>query len=239
MHLSARLFTLAGQVPDDTIVADIGTDHALLPLYLVSSGRCPRVVAVEAAEGPFNRAKEAIQAFGLEHSIDLRLGDGLSVIKPGEVDVVVIAGMGGGQMVSIMEKSPQVRATVRRWILQPMRGTAEVRKYLVQNGFRIVDEQLVRESRQIYEIIVSEPGYERVDDEIVLEVGPRLIERRDPLLKELIARQIQHYRRILLQIEAGQTPRALSALREFQRRIQKLGEIAQRLGESPSGRRFS
>ncbi len=237
MHLSARLLKLAAKVPDDAVVADIGTDHALLPIYLVSSGRCPRAIAVEVADGPYQRAKEAIESFGLSHAIDLRLGDGLTVIRPGEVDVVVMAGMGGSQMIAIMEKSPRVRASVRRWILQPMRGAAEVRRYLYSQGLWICDEELARESRHIYEIIVAEPGHEPIADDIVFEVGPRLIERRDPLLQEVIAERINIYRRILVQVESGSTSRALSALQEFQDKIRRLGRLAEQLQQPAQGGR--
>ncbi|HEY8449512.1 MAG TPA: class I SAM-dependent methyltransferase [Bacillota bacterium] len=233
MHLSARLLKLASKVPDDTVVADIGTDHALLPIYLVSIGRCPRAIAVEAAEGPFRRAREAIAAFGLEDSIDLRFGNGIEVLQPGEVDVAVIAGIGGTQIVSILEAQPAVRASIRRFVLQPTRGAAEVRRFLHQNGYRLCDEELVPEARQIHEIIVAEPGVEAIDDEILYEIGPRLLERRDPLLGAFIRERIQHYRRILLQVEAGQTQRALEALREFQERIRRLGQVAEQLGGPP------
>jgi len=226
MRLSPRLLKLAAKVPDYAVVADIGTDHALLPIYLVSTGKCPRAVAVELKEGPYQAARTAIESFNMSGSVDLRRGDGLKPVVPGEVDAVVIAGMGAEQMIRILEESPQVRASVPWFVLQPMEDAPKLRGYLVTHGFRLADEELVRDGDEIYEIICAAPGQEHIEDELLLEVGPRNVERRDPLLPELIERRIQRYRRILIQVEQGRTQRAVEAMREIQERIRRLDALA-------------
>lgn len=226
MRLSPRLLRLASKIADYSVVADIGTDHALLPIYLVLTGRCPRVIAIEAAEGPFQVAKTAIESFCLQDAIDLRFADGLHGLSPGEADVVVMAGMGGSQMIHILSDNPSVRATIPAFVLQPTCGAPELRRFLIGNGFRLADEELVRDGNEIYEIICATPGSEPMPDEILLEVGPRVVERRDPLLREFVDRRIQHYRRILVQVEQGTSQRAVDALRELQERVRRLDQLA-------------
>ncbi|HEX7159778.1 MAG TPA: class I SAM-dependent methyltransferase [Trebonia sp.] len=226
MRLSPRLLKLAGKVPDYAVVADIGTDHALLPIYLVSTGKCPRAIAVEVHEGPYEVARAAIESFAMGDAVDLRRGDGLKPLMPGEVDAVVIAGLGGGQMIRMLEDAPQVRASVPWFVFQPMDDAADLRRFLVDHGFRLADEELVRDGDEIYEIICAAPGRERIDDDLLYEVGPRNVERRDPLLAEFIERRIQRYRRILIQVEQGRTQRAVDAMRELQRLIRRLDDLA-------------
>src|SRR5690606_28962071 len=103
MRLSARLLKLAGKVPDNAVIADIGTDHALLPIYLISTGRASRVIAVEVADGPYRQADRALRTFGMENAVELRKGDGLRALSPGEVDAAIIAGVGGRQMIAMLE----------------------------------------------------------------------------------------------------------------------------------------
>lgn len=233
MRLSPRLLKLAGKVPDYAVVADIGTDHALLPIYLVSTGKCPRAIAVELNEGPYEAARVAIESFSMTDAVDLRRGNGMQVLTPGEVDAVVIAGMGGGQMIRILEAAPQVRASVPWFVFQPMDDAPELRRFLINHGFRLADEELVRDGREIYEIICAAPGEESIDDDLLLEVGPRNVDRRDPLLAEFIERRIQRYRRILIQVEQGRTPRAVDAMRQLQERIRRLDALARAVTTMP------
>ncbi|MEX2356093.1 MAG: class I SAM-dependent methyltransferase [Thermaerobacterales bacterium] len=225
MKLSARLLKLAQRVPEDTVVVDVGTDHALLPIYLVATGRCRRAIAVEASGGPFRKADQSIRQFGLQAQIDLRLGDGLSVVRPGEADVLVIAGMGGATMSGILSAEPATARSLPLWLLQPFRGSARLRRYLVSRGYRLVHEELVRDSNTIYEMIEVRPGEERIEDEVLYEVGPRLLERRDPLLAAFLTEKIQYYRRLLLQVGVPHSPRAQLALEGFQAKIRRLGAV--------------
>ncbi|MGQ9558791.1 MAG: class I SAM-dependent methyltransferase, partial [Desulfurispora sp.] len=103
MQLSARLSAIAGLIPAGSVVVDVGTDHARLPVYLVRSGRCPRALATEINRQPWQRARAAVAEAGLSDRIAVRLGDGLAPLRPGEADVAVLAGMGGGPIGRILQ----------------------------------------------------------------------------------------------------------------------------------------
>lgn len=157
-RLSPRLRAVAAAVPPGAVVADIGTDHALLPAYLTASGRCPRAIAVERRPGPLAAAARTLTALGLEGRVELRRGDGLHALAPGEVDAVVLAGLGGQTIAAIISARPDVAVTVRRWVLQPMRGEAALRAWLRQAGWQVVEQGTVSSRGRIYPIIVAEPG---------------------------------------------------------------------------------
>lgn len=204
MRLSPRLFKIASLVPEKTVVADIGTDHALLPVYLVATGKCPRAIASDSRPGPLEAARATVSAFGVAGQVDLRLGYGLTVLSPREADVVVLAGMGGETILACLERSREVLGGVERLVLQPMTAAARVRRWLLARGFRLAAEELVREGDRIYEIIAAEPGEEppvsSLLAEVGLEVGPRLWEGPHPLLRSFIADRLSRYRRILAQM---------------------------------------
>lgn len=207
VKLPARLLGVAGLVPEGAVVADIGTDHALLPVYLVTTGKCPRVIASDVRPGPLEAARATVRAFGVERHVELRLGFGLAVLQPHEADAVVIAGVGGHSIAAILERSPAVRDSVRRFVLQPAKGAAFLRRWLADHGFRLVAEELAREGNRFHEAMAAEAGREEVAHpllrELGLEVGPRLWEGRHPLLRSFLEDKLDRCRRILARMEAS------------------------------------
>ncbi len=207
MRLSPRLLKIASLVPEGAVVADVGTDHALLPAYLVVTGKCPRAIATDVRPGPLAAARATLRELGVERQVELRLGYGLTVLKPREVDAVVIAGVGAHTAIAILERSPAVRASVRRFVLQPAKGAALLRRWLAEHGFRLVKEELAREGNRFHEVMAVEAGREEVRHplllELGLEVGPRLWEERHPLLRAFLEDRLSRYRRILARIEAS------------------------------------
>ncbi|MBX5464836.1 MAG: SAM-dependent methyltransferase [Clostridia bacterium] len=191
MQLSPRLLAIARQVPPERVVADVGTDHALLPVYLVSTGIAPRAIAVELRRGPLDQALRNVQSFGLAGQVELRQGDGLEALAPGEAEVGVIAGLGGDRIVEILEARPEVRASIPCWVLQPMSHAGGLRRWLVSHGYRLADEELVAEGGHVYEVIRAEPGREPPQEALIMEIGPRLWERREPLLAPLLRRRLE------------------------------------------------
>ncbi len=208
MELSKRLAAVARHVPAGAAVADIGTDHAYLPVYLVQKGISPRVVAGDINRGPFDAARLTVQASGLEKCIDLRMGDGLNILKPGEVSVLVVAGMGGKTVCAIFDQGQAVLQFVRRLVIQPMRDIPMVRRWLAGHGWRIVDEDMVVEDGHYYVVIVAEPGLEIIEDSFALKVGPRLLEKKDIVLREFLNRRIVEIKSILTEITRAQSPAA-------------------------------
>ncbi len=182
IKLSNRLEAVAEKVLPGSTVADIGTDHGYLAVHLAVEGICPFVVATDRAKGPLASAKQLVELLSLEHEIDMRLGDGLSVLQPGEVNTICIAGMGGMAIIDIMQSQPEVVKASQRFIFQPMRGASNLRQYLVENGFAIVDEDLAVDDGFYYEVIVAEPGQMTLTEDEA-EFGPLLLQKQHPLLK--------------------------------------------------------
>ena len=138
-------------------VADIGTDHAYLPAYLVENGICPSAIAADIGEGPLENARKVVSASHLlSEKIELRLSDGLEKISSEEADDVVIAGMGGILIGEILTKAPWVKSEEKRLILQPMSHAEDVRKYLCENGFEIIKEKASTDGKHNYVVIVAE-----------------------------------------------------------------------------------
>ncbi|CAG7620162.1 tRNA (adenine(22)-N(1))-methyltransferase [Paenibacillus allorhizosphaerae] len=193
LRLSKRLEMIAEEVPAGSRLADIGSDHALLPAYLAERGTIVNAVAGEVNPGPFEAAAKQVRSSGLEHRIDVRRGDGLEVIAPGEVDVITIAGMGGALIVSILEAGKPKLEGVTRLVLQPNVGESLVRAWLLEHNWALIGERIVEEDDKIYEILTAiAPGqgdmtnariYEPLalsgktiaDRNVLLKMGPYLV----------------------------------------------------------------
>ncbi|MDN5330965.1 MAG: tRNA (adenine22-N1)-methyltransferase [Tepidanaerobacteraceae bacterium] len=197
MKLSERLLEIADLVPRGSCVSDVGTDHALLPIYLVKKGIARRVIAVESKLGPWTRARENVRKAGMADLIDVRLGDGFEPLKPGEVDVAIIAGLGGETIWSIMEKSPDIVNSLCAIILQPMKNAHRLRKALFENCFEITEERVVFSKSKYYEIMVVKKGDSSFFSEEDVILGPVLKRRRTPEVLGYIEARI---RRLLIKL---------------------------------------
>lgn len=225
VKLSNRLKLLASFVPGGSFVADIGTDHGYLPVYLVLKGICPRAVAADINQGPLESARTNIMDKNASDRIDLRLGNGLRVLKPGEVDTLVIAGMGGGTIRDILSASPEVARMARRLILQPMGDEMELRVYLLDNGWTLIDEELLLEDGRLYVVIVAERGTEKLEDPILLELGPMLVQKKHPLLKVLLQKLKEKYERILKGLACSSHPAAGEKAQGIREKLRRLEEM--------------
>ncbi len=158
IHLNPRLKKIANLVPPNSCTADIGTDHAYIPITLVGSGITPRAIASDIKKGPVSRAAANIRAHGLEQKIETRLGAGLSTLSENDAEVIIIAGMGGILISNILKASPRIAKNAKLLILQPMTAVTELRKYLSENNYEITSEYLEAEEEKIYNIIVAKPN---------------------------------------------------------------------------------
>ena len=140
MELTPRLGAIAQQVPLGARLADVGTDHGYLPVWLLLNGRIKGAVAADLRKGPLERARETAQLYGQSVAISFRLCDGLTDIISDEVDTVVIAGMGGETIIDILKAAPWTRQE-KLLLLQPMTGIPNLRRWLQNNGYAILDEQ--------------------------------------------------------------------------------------------------
>jgi tRNA (adenine22-N1)-methyltransferase len=223
MELSKRLQAIASYIPSGARVADIGGDHAWLLVALAQEGRIASGLVGEVRLGPYQNAQSRVREYGCEKIIDVRLGDGLSVYEWGEVDVVVIAGMGGTLIRDILQRGKEKLAGVKRLVLQPNVAGKPLREWLLGNGWVLVDEELVLDQEILYEIIVAEPGEgERIEEDWRLMVGPLLWQKRHPLLRLRLQREIEKMNRVFMHL--GESKRSAAAQ---QKRKQVKEEIEQ------------
>lgn len=142
------------------IVADIGTDHAYIPIKLIENNIAEKVIASDIKKGPVEIAKQNIKKFGFENKIEVRLGSGLSVLKKNEADTIIIAGMGGEMIEKILREDKETAKSASLLILQPMNSQYELRKFLINNGYKITGEDIAVEGFKVYNILIAEKGYQ-------------------------------------------------------------------------------
>lgn len=222
VKLSARLRLIADQTPRGSRLADIGSDHALLPVYLAQQGIVASAIAGELNEGPFQAARKQVKLAGLADTIAVRHGDGLSVLQPHEADAVVIAGMGGSTITAILEQGLSRLVGVSKLILQPNVGEALVRAWLLKRGWLLEDEHIVEEDGVIYEVLVARPeageedraAHERLyvpaepsaaapplGRELLLLLGPHQLRKAEAAFVRKWERELDKRRRIIGQLE--------------------------------------
>lgn len=156
IHLDTRLQMVASFVRKYSVVADIGTDHAYLPIFLVNKGVCKKAIACDIRKGPLDSAMHNIRLYKQTDAIECRLGNGLQPICEKEVQDVVIAGMGGENIRDILSECQWIKDKKIRLILQPMTHAEVVRKFLYENNFSILHEQTTMDERHVYVVIVAE-----------------------------------------------------------------------------------
>lgn len=185
-QLSKRLAEVASLVPTGCRLADIGSDHAYLPVHLLVQGKICAAIAGEINEGPLQAAKKQVEKLGLDSVVDVRKGDGLEVIESGEVDVISIAGMGGALICQILDAGIEKLHKVQRLILQPNVASHLVRQWLLDHGWELKQESLIEEDGKYYEVLMAEPGnehqtYEGMDQqekERAILMGPFLLKEK-------------------------------------------------------------
>lgn len=222
MKLDNRLAAIAGLVPKGSRLADIGSDHAYLPCALVREGQVAHAIATDKNEGPYEAAKRTIQDEELIGQVEARLGDGLAPIKPGEVDVLSISGMGGNLMQEILAAHPEVLESVSTVVLQPQNAAEELRGWIYDRGWHIDEEELAIEDDRIYTILRAVRGKREKPAPILLAVGPVLWEKKPPLLQAYMEQLIFSCRRVLTGMEGSEAARRSEKYREMQQRMKEL-----------------
>ena len=165
--MTPRLYAIASMVPQGAFFADVGTDHAYLPIYLAENNLIFHAVAADINRGPLLRAKGNIKKYNLEEKIDTCLSDGFEELDGNSFDTASIAGMGGILIARILEKAPRGKL----YILQPMRDAHFLRAYLSSNGFELVDEKLAEEGNKIYTVIAVRDGKEVLSEKELYDFG--------------------------------------------------------------------
>jgi len=198
IKLSKRLQQIADMVKYDSLV-DVGSDHALLPMYLLLEGRIGKALATDVARGPLGRGQAGAVRYGLESNIEFRLNDGLSGIDPFSFSTCVIAGMGGESIVRILENDLSIALSFSQLILSPQRDMELVRRFLCCSSFELVDEVMLLEDGKFYNILNCSYACEHAGDvgrnEAEYIFGRHLIERKCPVLARFIEAEIEKFTR--------------------------------------------
>jgi tRNA (adenine22-N1)-methyltransferase len=210
-------------------IADIGTDHGYIPIYLIKNKICEFAIACDINKGPLEKAKENIKLENLEDKISLRLGSGFDKLTSGEANVAIIAGMGGHLIKDLIESGMEVFKALDYLILQPVQNPDVLRKYIYDSGFEVIKEELCIDEKIFYEIIKIRYANKNEDikdvaNDIFYEVSYDLIKQRHPLVNEFIQYKINKYSNIL---EYIQEDSSLANLRkkEVKEKIYKLEEL--------------
>lgn len=228
MHLDKRLEAAAALLPQEEglWLADIGTDHAYLPVELARQGRISRAVAGDIAAGPCQAARTTVALYGMKNKISVRQGCGLEVLR-GEKDiascVIVVAGMGAGTIIEILAAELELALQARALVLQPMAGAALLRQWLLEHGWLLAQEALTADRAHFYELMRAERGsspcaYSQAE----LAVGPGNLEKRGPLLPQQFARQIGQLKTLLANMERSEQARRSEKYRRSRELLQEL-----------------
>ena len=196
VKISNRLTTAAALVTQGYTLADVGTDHGYIPIYLLQQEKIPSAIAMDINEGPLERAKEHIALYGLQAYIQTRLSDGVAALKPGEVEAVLIAGMGGGLVMHILKDGEKVCQSAKELILQPQSEIEHVREFLREKGYTILAEDMVYEDGKFYPMMKVQYQGENENAQKASEVlklsdlyGGLLLQNRHPVLKTFLEKE--------------------------------------------------
>ena len=188
IKINDRLLTAVPFVRQGTRFADIGTDHAYLPIYLMKKNIISSAIAADINQGPLYKADENINKYGFKDSISTVLCDGLAKIEPDSVDDIAIFGMGGELIIKIVDEAGWLKDTKKRLILQPMTHPEKLREYLAKNGFYILGETLSFDRDKIYQTICAQyDGIVRDYDAFTYTFGEYILKNKNDLLIELMS----------------------------------------------------
>lgn len=230
MKLSCRLETIASFVQKGSRIADIGTDHGYIPIYLVREGVVSSALAMDIRTGPLERAENHIKEYGLEDRISVRISDGLMRLLPNEADTVIIAGMGGGLLIHIVEEGRHMWETTKHWVLSPQSDIGDVRRFLAGNGFLIDREAMVKDEGKYYTVLDVVRGPMSCEKEQDYRYGKYLINENNPVLREYLEKEKQTLLEIIDSLKDQRTDsvkRRLSDLREELKMLEETYDVMQ------------
>lgn len=224
MSISKRLLEVAQLIDKCNCTIDIGTDHGYIPIYLIKNNICSKVIASDINKGPLNKAISNGSFYGLNKSIDFRLGPGLSVTSEGECNFAVIAGMGGYLIKDIIKDNINIFKSLDGAVLQPMKNVDILRKFIMNENLYIEDEKLVFDEGLFYQIIkvnCKKKCIYEISDEMDYEIPKMLFYNKDPLLKEYLNYEINEAEKIL-KIIKDDTENAITRKKQLEARIKAL-----------------
>ena len=227
VRLSPRLESIAGLVTPGNRLADIGTDHAYLPVWLCQKEIIPSAIAADLRPGPLKAAEANIRQAGLSDRIQTRLSDGLSGFHAGEADTLTLAGMGGKLICRILAQRKDLITEFREILLQPQSEIGEVRRFLIQHACCIRNETCTEDEGKFYPVIRAVPLPDRKKipqlKEAELEYGPCLLKEKNPLLQNWLRGRLERTAAILADLQNRQGDSAARRYDELKKEEQLLG----------------
>ena len=248
MELSKRLQAVADLITPQMTVADIGTDHGYLPIWLLNSGKCDSAIAMDVKKGPLQHAEENRGKLLERGELKLRQSDGLKALAPGEVQCAVLAGMGGGLVIRILSEGQAcgVTDTLQECILQPQSELEKVRRFLEEEGYETIAEDMVEENGKYYPMMKVVPSSEKAQrnvwgektageagvqsvkrSEAELRYGKMLLENRHPVLKRFLLKEKRIREEILAELQSknGEKASQNQRIRQLTEELQMIGQI--------------
>lgn|SRR5699024_5975080 len=226
LQLSKRLKTVSQFVKKSEKVADIGSDHAYLPIYLIQHRLIPAAIAGEVVEGPFQNAKKKAKDYQLEDKISVRFGNGLHILNgEDEIGTVTICGMGGLLIANILNEgiNKQILSKSTRLVLQPNNAEKDLRLFLQINQYEIIKEAIVEEHNKIYEVIVAEYKSEKIKySEDELTFGPLLLKKKTSTFYKKWQAELNIHENILEQLRNTKNIKKIEAIQEKIHQIKKV-----------------
>ena len=199
--MTPRLLTICSFVKQGSTVIDVGSDHAYVPIFLVKEGIAAKALATDVKEGPIQRSRENVMKMGLRNKIDFQKANGLRGVSLTEANTIIIAGMGGLLIADIISGAEKIAE--QTFILQPMTAIAELRAFLLANGFAIKHEKLCLESEKLYTVMEVVRGEERPYSETELILGRRT--KDDVLYPLLVKRETEKIKKRIEGLENAKT----------------------------------
>ena len=225
MELSIRLKCIVSMIEKCDSVIDVGTDHGYVPIYLVQNGITKQAIASDINRGPVEKAKNNIVRNNVCNQISCRLGSGLSTVKEGEVQVAIIAGMGGNLIRDILETDLDIVKKLKYIVLQPVQNAEVLREYLYKTGYDFIDEEICYDDGKFYEIIkVRYDCKPKVLDSIYYEISKILLDKKHLVMQEFIEYKLHKYTKVYDELNED-TPLAKNRKEELYKVIRKLKEF--------------
>ena len=231
MELSKRLQAVADLVSEGLVVADVGTDHGYIPIYLIETEKSSKAFAMDVNKGPLLRAKEHIAEHGLEACIETKLSDGVRALQKGECECVVVAGMGGALTIKIMEEGKDIFRSLKEFVLQPQSELQKVRAYLYQNAYSVVEENMVLDDGKFYPMFRVINGQSQEYDAIELCYGKLLLEQKNTVLKTFLEKEKAVKELILSNLEQSFGEHIETRKKEIQEELEGIEYALQRYYE--------
>ena len=207
LQISRRLKAVAALVSPGLVLADVGCDHGYIPIYLIQKGQIPRAIAMDINQGPLLRAREHIREWGLEAYIETRLSDGLKALEPGPL------------MERILTQGAPVLKDMKELILQPQSEIGHFRQFLAENGYRIIEEDMVEEEKKYYPMMKAVQGSMNYTKKAEYLYGKKLLEKRHPVLREFLEKEDRASRELLKKLTQVETSSAEKRKEELQEEI--------------------